>query len=367
MKLSVELGERGYPIYFRSDGRHELVERTIADSSSGRIIVVSDENVAPLYATDFTQALNDTGLNAKLITIPAGETTKTLDTVREVYETAIAHGVDRQTHILAYGGGVVGDVAGFVASTLLRGLPFAQVPTTVLAQVDSSVGGKVGVNFSGVKNLIGSFYQPRWVFIDTNHLATLPTEHRRSGLTEAVKHGLLGGDLVLNNITENIARVLDGDEQALLNMLPTVVKLKADVVSEDERESGRRVILNLGHTMGHAFETDTANGPLSHGDAIALGLRFCLAFSSEKLGLPKDDRRLGDAALTALDGPSDWTERLNDGVFERILLDKKNRGGMVRFVGLRKLADPVVLDYKQEEFRDIVCRLAVADRERGLR
>ena len=170
MKIAVELGSRRYPIYFRSGGHHELVERTIADAASGRVIIVSDKNVAPLYATEFTKSLTETGLNAKLVTIPVGEHTKTLDTVKQVYETAVSHGVDRQTHIVAYGGGVVGDIAGFVASTLLRGLPFAQIPTTVLAQVDSSVGGKVGVNFAGAKNMIGSFYQPKWVFIDTKHL-----------------------------------------------------------------------------------------------------------------------------------------------------------------------------------------------------
>ncbi|MEE2755626.1 MAG: 3-dehydroquinate synthase [Myxococcota bacterium] len=367
MKIAVELGSRRYPIYFRSGGHHELVERTIADAASGRVIIVSDKNVAPLYATEFTKSLTETGLNAKLVTIPVGEHTKTLDTVKQVYETAVSHGVDRQTHIVAYGGGVVGDIAGFVASTLLRGLPFAQIPTTVLAQVDSSVGGKVGVNFAGAKNMIGSFYQPKWVFIDTKHLDTLPVQHRRSGLAEAVKHGFLGGEKLLTQVTDKIGPILMGDGQALFDILPDVVRLKAEIVREDELEVGRRVVLNLGHTLGHAFETDVTNGSLNHGDAVALGLGFCLAMSTEQLGLSERERALGDAALAALGGPTNWSERINDGVFERVLLDKKNRGDTVRIIGLRKLAEPVVLDYKQKEFRDIVCRLAEADRERKLR
>jgi len=365
--LDIDLGPRSYPIYFRRNGQPELVERCLASCTTGRAVVITDENVARLYTKEFVEQLQGVGIQTALITIPAGESQKTLRTVENIYQQAVNFGVDRKTPIIAYGGGVIGDIAGFVAATLLRGLPFIQVPTTVLSQVDSSVGGKVGVSLAQGKNLIGAFYQPRWVFIDAAHIETLDPAERRSGLIEALKHGILAEPVLVDDITANAQSLLGPPDSVYLDIVKRAVAIKAQVVSDDEFETGRRAILNLGHTLGHALEFEGDVGHLRHGDAVGLGIRFALALSAKRLHLAQSQIKRVLSALEALGAPSDWAQRITPTVLERMDLDKKNHGNVVRSIGLRDLGDPVILPMSLSEFKETVESLATTDRERTLR
>jgi 3-dehydroquinate synthase len=365
--LQIDLGPRSYPIYFRTNAQPELVERSLASCATGRAIVITDENVAKLYAQDFVNELRQSGLQATLLTIPVGEAHKTLKSVEKIYQQALQFGVDRKTPIIAYGGGVVGDVAGFVAATLLRGLPLVQVPTTVLSQVDSSTGGKVGVSLAEGKNLIGAFYQPRWVYIDAAHINTLDGAEKRSGMTEALKHGMLADPSLVDDIANQAQILLGKPGPEYLSIVKRAVSIKAQVVADDEFETGRRAILNLGHTLGHALEYDHGMGSLRHGDAVGLGMRFSLALSAKRLHLAQSQVDRALTALDALGSPSDWADRITPTVLSRIHLDKKIHGNVVRVIGLRDLGDPVVLSMSLTEFKETVESLATAERERTLR
>ncbi len=356
--LSVDLGERSYPIFFRPHGQDELAERVLGEAKTGKVIIITDKNVGPLYAQGLADSLRNRGLRVALLDFPAGEPHKNLDTVRRIYERCLQFGVDRETPIVGFGGGVVGDLAGFVAATLLRGLPFIQVPTTILSQVDSSVGGKVGVNLAEGKNLIGAFHQPKWVLIDPQCLATLGIDERRAGLAEAVKHGALADADLLDEIAQNADALLNADVDSLMKVLPRAVAIKAEVVSQDEEERGVRATLNLGHTLGHAFEADCGYRGLRHGEAVALGLRAILQISRSRMGLSLRAEERISAALDALDLPSSWAERMRPSVLDRVDLDKKNLGTSVRVVLLRDIGDPVVVAMPRDEFKEQVSALA---------
>ena len=230
-------------------------------------------------------------------------------------------------------------MAGFVAATLLRGLPFIQVPTTVLSQVDSSVGGKVGVNLAEGKNLVGAFHQPQWVFIDTRHLSTLDLRDVRSGLVEAVKHGALGNPKLLDALQQSSEGLQNGEWARCPALLAQAVRVKADIVERDEREHGERMVLNLGHTLGHALEMGTLNPTLRHGEAVGLGLRFAQALSVQELHLSRHAEERLAKALDAVGVPRRWGHFVNQTVLDRIGLDKKNRGASTR---LGRDLDPVI-------------------------
>lgn len=341
--LTVELGARTYPVHIRHDAAPELVERIAAMAAGGRVIIISDDTVAPLHAAPIAAALEARGLRAPLLSFPAGEPNKTLATVEALYTRALDAGVDRKTPIIALGGGVVGDVAGFVAATLLRGLPWALVPTTVLSQVDSSVGGKTGVDLPRGKNLVGAFHQPAWVFVDVAHLRTLPPREIRAGLAEAIKHAALADPDLLDRITRDGARLAAGEPEAIAAILPETIAIKAAVVAEDEREAGRRAILNFGHTLGHALEAADGYTALRHGEAVALGMRFAARLSVELCGLePAAVRRL-DAALDACGLPADWAARIDDAVLDRIGADKKIQGPTISTILLHAPGDPRIV------------------------
>ena len=341
--LVVELGPRRYPVHVRRDARPELVERIAAFAPTGRVIVISDDTVAGLHVSTVVDALRDKGLDAALLTFTPGEENKTLATVHRLYDAALTAGVDRRTPIIAYGGGVVGDVAGFVAATLLRGLPYAQVPTTVLAQVDSSVGGKTGVDLPQGKNLVGAFHQPKWVFVDVAHLATLPAREIRAGLAEAVKHAALADPTMLDRITAAGHALSNGDADALAEVIGRAIQIKADVVADDELEAGKRAILNFGHTLGHALEAATGYTELRHGEAVALGMRFAARLSVSLCGLDPDAVLRIDAALDACHLPADWARRVDDDVLARVASDKKIHGQCIDTILLADIGDPRIV------------------------
>ena len=341
--LMVDLGARSYPIHFRHDAADELTKRAAELARGSGALVVTDSTVGPLHAGPWAEALRATGARVELLEFPAGEAHKTLDTLRAIYDRALAAGVDRHTPVFAFGGGVVGDLGGFAAATLLRGLPYVQIPTTVLSQVDSSVGGKTGVNTATGKNLVGAFHQPRWVFADMARLRTLPRDEVRSGLAEAIKHGALADPGLLDAIAQDAHGLLNADADALLRTLPRAVLVKANVVAADELEQGHRAVLNLGHTLGHAIESAAGYGAIRHGEAVALGIRFAGALSRARGWLPAESAARLTGALDAVGLPADYAAWLRPKVLAKVARDKKVRGEYVGLVLLRDLGQPQIV------------------------
>jgi len=278
--LQVDLGERSYPIYIGSGllGQTELYRRHI---SSRQVMVVSNETVAPLYLPRLSEALE--GFETASVILPDGERYKTLEVWQQIFDALLSERFNRQCTIVALGGGVVGDMAGFAAACYQRGVHFLQVPTTLLAQVDSSVGGKTGVNHPAGKNMIGAFYQPRCVIIDIGTLDTLDDRQLSAGIAEVIKYGLIDDPEFFFWLEAHMDALLQRDPAALSYAIERSCRDKAQVVAADEREAGRRALLNLGHTFGHAIETGVGYGEWLHGEAVATGI--CMAMDlSHRLG-----------------------------------------------------------------------------------
>ena len=269
--ITVELGARSYPVVLEEDGFQGIGAALAAVHRGRRVALVTETTVGPLWADALERELKAASVACLRIELPAGERHKTVATWTACVDALLEAGVDRKTPVLALGGGVLGDIAGFAAATTLRGMPFIQVPTTLLAMVDSSVGGKTGVNHPGGKNLIGAFHQPILVFAALSTLTTLAPEERRAGLGEVVKTALLDAAL-FTSLEANAEALADGEPKALAPVIARCVELKAQVVAQDERESGVRAVLNAGHTVGHALEQVLGYGTLRHGEAVGLGL-----------------------------------------------------------------------------------------------
>lgn len=324
-----------------------------------KIVLLSDETVAPLYAETLIQSLREAGKQLLPITVPAGEVSKSFAVFERVIEQLLAWPIDRKTLLIALGGGVIGDLGGFIASVALRGIPFVQVPTTLLAQVDSSVGGKTAINCSAGKNLVGSFYQPQLVLIDTDCLNTLPLRERRAGYAEIIKYGLLGDAAFFDWCVENGRAVLDGKSDALYTAIETSCRAKAAIVAADEKEAGVRALLNLGHTFAHALEADVGfDSRLLHGEAVAFGLRLAARLSTQCAGLKVDAAETLETHLDALGYPRRLNELVPGHVFKQVRLlshmesDKKTVHGEKTFIVLdalgsaremRGISDAIVL------------------------
>ncbi len=278
--VNVDLGERSYPIYVQAGLLPQLANVLKKHNLDERIFVITDDNVKSLYAEKVLAELLDADMQAKLLVIPAGERSKSLQQSDILYTRLLESRADRNSVVVALGGGVVGDLAGFVAATFMRGVPFVQVPTTVLSQVDSSVGGKVGVNHPLGKNLIGAFYQPRFVLIDPDTLKTLPQREIRAGFAEVIKYGFIHSREFYDAVAAHLDALFDlSDPEQLESTLYTSCRIKAEVVSQDEKESGRSAILNFGHTVGHAIEALTGYAQFLHGEAVVHGMKAALHLS----------------------------------------------------------------------------------------
>ncbi|HZL42339.1 MAG TPA: 3-dehydroquinate synthase [Verrucomicrobiae bacterium] len=332
--VKVPLGNRSYTIKIASGLLRRLGRACSTLNFTGQCAIISDRNVAPRFANIARQSLSRAGFKPFLIVVPAGETAKTLDTVRACYDQLAEHRLERQSCIVALGGGVVGDLAGFVAATYLRGIGFVQVPTTLLAQVDSSVGGKVGVNLKAGKNLVGSFYQPRLVLCDLETLSGLPEREFRAGLAEVIKYGIIYDASLFARLEREMPKVLQRDPRILGAVIERCCRIKADVVGRDETESGVRAILNFGHTIGHALEAISGYGRYLHGEAISIGQIMAATLSKEVCGLSEQDveriRKLFQRA--GLPTQVELTARQRKLLLEAMRLDKKVRGGKVQFV-----------------------------------
>lgn len=338
--LNLDLGERRYPIYIGRGllAQGELLKRHVSGS---RVAVISNETVAPLYLDALMPALS--GFQPVKIILPDGESYKTLEVLNRIFTALLEARCDRLTTLIALGGGVIGDMAGFAAATYQRGVPFIQIPTTLLSQVDSSVGGKTGVNHPLGKNMIGAFYQPRAVIIDTDTLGTLPDRELSAGLAEVIKYGLVRDVAFLAWIEDNIDRLLARDADALAHAIRVSCQCKADVVAADERESGLRAILNLGHTFGHAIETGMGYGQWLHGEAIAAGMVMAADLSRRLGWLTAADvervRRLVARARLPVAPPASLSR---DRFRELMSVDKKVLAGQLRLVLLKRLGEAVV-------------------------
>lgn len=342
--VHLDLGPRSYDILVRrgllADTGAEIAARLAGGRSAGRLaVVISNPKVELYHGPVVTKSLADAGFRVLPLTLPAGEVYKTLQAVRRLYKALHAEAADRRAVIVALGGGVIGDIAGFVAATYNRGLDFVQIPTTLLAQVDSSVGGKVGVNFDAGKNLIGAFYQPRLVLIDPDTLYSLPLRERRSGLAEVIKYGIISDRPFFDLVSREAPALVRLSSEHLEHVLARSCEIKARVVEQDERDEGLRAILNFGHTVGHALEAVTHYRVYRHGEAIALGMiTACLI--GEEIGLtdPADTAAIITAFRNAGFRRLDLDARLStDDILRLLAWDKKSVDGAARFVLLDRI------------------------------
>ncbi len=337
--ISVQLGRRSYAIKIAPALLKTLGSEGARLKFAERCAIVTDKNAGKYFAKTVFDSLARAGFSPVLITVPAGETAKSLRTVEHCYNQLAAHRLERKSFIIALGGGVVGDLAGFVAATYLRGIPFVQIPTTLLAQVDSSVGGKTGVNLRAGKNLVGAFYQPRLVLCDLDTLKTLPEREFRAGLAEVIKYGIIYDARLFADIERDLVKILKRDQKTLAPIVARCCEIKADVVSQDETENGLRAILNFGHTIGHAIENSSGYGKFLHGEAISIGQVAEAKISGKILGLKSNDVERIESLFLHSGLPT--RIKLNSAqkrkFFAAMRLDKKASDGVVKFVLARRI------------------------------
>jgi 3-dehydroquinate synthase len=337
--VPVSLGSRSYAIKVSSGLLARLGVECAALKLGSRCAVITDANVGKKFAQAALKPLAAAGFEASLVTVRAGEKSKCLAVVEKCFDALAAHRLERKSFVVALGGGVVGDLAGFVAATYLRGIPFVQVPTSLLAQVDSSVGGKTGVNLRAGKNLVGAFYQPRLVLCDLDTLKTLPRREYISGLAEVIKYGIIYDSVLFAQLERNLPKLLARDENSLRDVIARCCEIKADVVGQDETESGLRAILNFGHTLGHAIENSSGYGKFLHGEAIAIGQVAAAKLSHKIFGLPSGDvARIEKLFVRAgLPVKIKLSAAQKKKLFAAMRLDKKVSGGEVKFVLAQKI------------------------------
>lgn len=340
--ISVELpGNRSYRLVFAP--LHDLpIQLREAGLRPGKCLIITDTNVAGHYRNHLVSALHQDGWDPFVLALPPGEETKSPKPLQAIYDAALNWNIDRKTPVLALGGGVIGDLAGFAASTLLRGLPFVQIPTSLIAQVDSAIGGKTGINHSEGKNLIGSFYQPQLVHIDTKLLFTLPRREWTSGLAEAVKHALIADEAFFAWFEAEMLAILARDPRIVPDLVYRAATIKAHVVSEDEFENGNRALLNFGHTFGHAIEKSLGYGVLTHGEAVNVGMKAAI-FMSRRFNRKLEHNRalnlinkIPSPAIPSTLGVTDVRRAMSS--------DKKKVLERLNFVLLKRIGEAYVTD-----------------------
>ncbi len=340
--LRVELGERSYPIYVGSGllGRADLAQ---PHAPGDQVMVVTNETVAPLYLDIAVAAFSE--LQTDSLVLPDGEEYKSLEVLERIFDALLQRRHSRQTTLVALGGGVIGDLTGFAAATYQRGVSFIQIPTTLLAQVDSSVGGKTGVNHALGKNMIGAFHQPRCVIADTATLSTLEDRQLRAGIAEVIKYGLIRAPAFFAWLEEHMDELLDRQPDALAHAIRISCANKAEVVAADELEAGQRALLNLGHTFGHAIETGLGYGVWLHGEAVAAGMALAAELSSRQGWLGGSDVRRVASLLAHAGLPVAAPAALEpDQMLELMAVDKKVVAGRIRLVLLKAIGEAVVTD-----------------------
>lgn len=341
-ELIVGLQDRAYPLHIEygclaNIGKH-LLQLRIAN----RYCIIADETVADLYGDIVVESLQNNNLKSELFTFPAGEASKNLSLFAELCSRLAQKGFDRKDGIIALGGGVTGDLAGFIAASYLRGIAFVQIPTTLLAQVDSSVGGKTGVDIPEGKNLVGAFYQPKAVYIDTSVLDTLPRDEFIGGMAEVIKYGVIRDAEFFKYLCENRDAAIDCDKNIIEKIIYTCCKIKAEVVAKDEKEADLRRILNYGHTIGHAVEA-VSKFSIIHGKAVAIGMVAAARIAVRKQLLAKDHCESIYQILEAYDLPTEIPKEFDRNLIKKYLCtDKKIVAGKISYVLPNKIGDVVI-------------------------
>lgn len=338
--LELDLGSRSYPIHIGSGliGSKDLLCEKIMGY---RVAIVSNTTVAPLYLSGVIDLMKD--FDPISIILPDGEQYKNLETLNQIYSTLLEQHCDRQTTLVALGGGVIGDMTGFAAASYQRGIPFMQIPTTLLSQVDSSVGGKTGVNHALGKNMIGAFYQPKSVIIDIDTLQTLPDRELSAGLAEIIKYGLINDHEFFAWMEDNIDGLMARDKEALTEAIYRSCENKARIVSQDEREAGVRAFLNFGHTFGHSIEAGLGYGQWLHGEAVATGMVMAADLSRRMGWIKVSDVERIETLILRANLPIRYPDSLRAEKFRSFMqVDKKNIAGQLRLVLLREIGDAVV-------------------------
>lgn len=336
-KVFVNLESKSYPIYITTDYT-EFVKCLNSKVSGKKIVVITDDNVEKYQWEAFSKVFEGTDYQVSKYVLKAGENNKNLDSVRGIYEFLVSENLDRKATLVALGGGVVGDITGFAAATFLRGINFIQVPTTLLSQADSSVGGKTGVDFGGYKNIIGAFYQPKFVYMNVNALGTLSQREIRAGLAEIVKHGVIKDRDFFDYIDYNAERIFKLNPDVLEYLAKQNCTIKANVVEQDEKEAGLRATLNFGHTIGHAIETHS-DFELLHGEAVSIGMigAFKLAI---KLEMAEEEQLLKlESMLKKLGLPTSYANMDSDKIIELMYHDKKVKNDRIYFILPRRIGE----------------------------
>ena len=331
--LKVNLGERSYPIYV-GDGILNRAGEFLAQAGlCGKVAIVTNPVVAQLYLDAANEALNRAGFEVTPVLVPDGEEHKNLHSLESLYDRFIAARLERKSCVFALGGGVIGDLAGLAAATYLRGIPYVQVPTTLLAQVDSSVGGKTGINHADGKNLIGAFYQPKLVLIDVAVLGTLPNRELVAGLAEVIKYGIIEDPVLFSLLEQGMDKIIGLNQELLTQIIATSCAIKARVVAADEREDDYRAVLNFGHTIGHALEAATDYRQFLHGEAVGVGMVKAAALSASQ-GFCDDAALKRITALVQRAGlPFEIPPAVSpQGLLQAMEVDKKVAGGKIKFV-----------------------------------
>ena len=334
--LSVDTGTKQYPIYIAND--FELLFKAFSDANllNKKICILTDTNVSPIYSKTIIDLLG--GDNIYIYSFEAGENSKNLETIMDFYQFLSSNNFDRSSVLVALGGGVVGDMCGFAASTYMRGIPFVQIPTTLLAQVDSSVGGKTGVDFLNNKNMIGTFYQPEFVFINSSTLKTLPYKEVAAGIAEAIKYGYIQSSDFLEYFFDNKERIKRLDSEYIDYIIFKSCESKAYVVSQDERESDMREILNFGHTFGHSIESLSKFNML-HGECVAVGMISALYYSMLKGSIKMEDINKAKELLSYFELPISISNYKLDSIYNKMFSDKKTKNGVLNIVALNSIGD----------------------------
>ena len=351
--LTVDLGERSYPIYIGSNllGDKELLKPYIPGNSA---LIVTNETVAPLYLEKTQSMLS--GLRHEAVILPDGEKYKNLEVLNQIYDSLLRNRFDRNTTVIALGGGVVGDMAGFAAASYQRGVHLIQIPTTLLSQVDSSVGGKTGVNHALGKNMIGAFYQPRAVIADTDTLDTLPDRELSAGIAEIIKYGLICNAEFFAWLEQNMQALLNRDKPALSYAIEVSCRTKAEVVAADEREGGKRALLNLGHTFGHAIENGMGYGEWLHGEAVGAGMCMAAIMSNQMGWMSDEDTRKTIDLIEQAKLPSKAPGSMSAEKFMELMsVDKKVLDGVLRLVLMKGIGQSLVTsDYTIDDLKKAI-------------
>ncbi|WP_374350070.1 3-dehydroquinate synthase [Chitinimonas sp.] len=353
-RINVELPNAAYPIFIGGDALTECSTELVSAMPQARAVIVTNETVAPLYLDHVKSRLVAEGVDVSAVVLPDGEAHKQLETIEVLLDRLLEMRCERKTALVALGGGVVGDITGFAAAIYQRGMPFFQIPTTLLAQVDSSVGGKTGVNHARGKNMIGAFYQPRMVLIDLEFLKTLPDREFSAGLAEVIKYGLIADRDFFDWLSQNIVRLMERDPSALEYAIARSCEIKAELVAADERESGVRALLNLGHTFGHAIEAGLGYGVRLHGEAVAVGMVLAARAANMAGDLSEPDCARIVALLEAAGHIIDVPELGYTRWLELMQQDKKVDSGRIKFVLLRSIGEAYIGELNEAVLRKIL-------------